>query len=344
MRQRMTRPIQSIALPDGFLDRIVADVADFNRRVHRKPLPAIRANFERTQYGAFDMVAPFALKFTRPAILEIGSGYGFGLCYLLKSGLDAYGIEPGNTESFVGRHVFASQLLRHNSIDPTDRIIAASGEALPFPDNHFDIVFSIAVLEHVKDLDRVMAEALRVCKPSGCVVMNVPNYNSFYEGHYNIPWIPYVMRRKTCAARYVRDIWRRDSYYIDELHFTVPGDFRRNKPWFALAQEVTIFPFLFRPLLYVSALAYFLGINSYDRHPLLKCFSPKGGLRLLCGPVLLLTRLFTIAAAQVGLAPVFNVVAYKYATAAGRTGSAAAIDQKIQQAESALSPGRLSLK
>lgn len=338
MRQKMTRTIRSISLPDDFLDRIAVDIGDFNRRVHRKALPAVRDNFERTQYGAFDMVAPFALKYTRPAVLEIGSGYGFGLCYLLKSGLDAYGIEPGNTESFVGRYGFACQLLSHNSFDPSDRIFAAPGEALPFPDNHFDIVFSIAVLEHVNDPDRVMAEALRVCKPSGCVVMNVPNYDSFYEGHYNIPWLPYVMRRKTCAARYVRDIWHRDPSYVYELNFTVPGDFRCNKPWFALAREVTVFPFLFRPLLYVSALAYFLGINSYDRHPLLKCFSPKGALRFLRRPTLLLSRFFTSAAAHAGLAPVFNVVAYKNATSARDGGKKTADNHTDRQSKSAWSP------
>jgi SAM-dependent methyltransferase len=328
----MNRPDQSIAIPAGFLERIIADVADYNRRVHQNALPNIRANFERTQYGAFDVVAPFASKYVRPSILEIGSGYGFGLCFLLKSGFDAYGVEPGNTDSFVGRHADASQLLRHNSFDPAARVFAASGEALPFPDNHFDIVFSIAVLEHVKDPDQVMTEALRVCKPSGSVIMNVPNYDSFYEGHYNIPWLPYVFRQKTWAARYVRDVWRRDPYYIRELNFTVPGDFMRNNSWSGLAQDVAIYPFLFRPLLYVSALAYFLDIESYDRHPLLKWFSPEGGLRFIRRPVLSLARLFTIAAARIGLSPVFNVVAYKSANSPSEVGFKSDPHRKVQNA------------
>lgn len=41
------------------------------------------------------------------------------------------------------------------------------GEALPFADSSFDLVYCCDVLEHVADLDRVIAESARVLKPGG---------------------------------------------------------------------------------------------------------------------------------------------------------------------------------
>lgn len=49
----------------------------------------------------------------------------------------------------------------------------ALGESLPFPDQTFDFVMSVEVLEHVSDPAAVLAELARVAK--GPVVLTVPN-------------------------------------------------------------------------------------------------------------------------------------------------------------------------
>jgi SAM-dependent methyltransferase len=309
----MSPPLRPISLPAKFLNGIARDVADYNRRVLRRKnleagLPAFAA---ATQRGGLEMLAPFLARFAQPKILEIGSGYGFGLCFLLHNGFDVIGVEPGNTPGFNGRYDSACDLLRHNGIEPETRLFSAVGESLPFPDASFDLVFSIAVLEHVRDPDRVMTEALRVCRPGGYVVMNVPNYDCFYEGHYNIFWLPYLLRKKPVAAAYVSSLWRRDPYFVHELNFTVPGDFTGAKSWAAATDQLDVHPFLFRPLLYVSAVAWFLSLKSYARSPVLRWFAPGGFLRWLHGPTLGLTRIFTSFCTVLGLAPVFNVVARK---------------------------------
>ncbi len=56
--------------------------------------------------------------------------------------------------------------------------------------------------------------------------MNIPNYKSFYEGHYNILWIPYIFLVKSLARRYVTMRNRKD-YFIDELTFTNPRMIRK---------------------------------------------------------------------------------------------------------------------
>jgi SAM-dependent methyltransferase len=68
--------------------------------------------------------------------------------------------------------------------DTTD--VIGVGEQLPFHDNAFDGVLSIAVLEHVRDPFRCAAELCRVLKPGGRMICCVPFLQPFhgYPHHY----------------------------------------------------------------------------------------------------------------------------------------------------------------
>jgi SAM-dependent methyltransferase len=70
------------------------------------------------------------------------------------------------------------------SYDTTD--VLGVGEILPFIDNSFDAVFSLAVLEHVKDPFTCAREIVRVLKPGGelmcCVPLLQPVHG--YPNHY----------------------------------------------------------------------------------------------------------------------------------------------------------------
>jgi SAM-dependent methyltransferase len=47
-------------------------------------------------------------------------------------------------------------------------------DALAFPDNHFDYVTMLAVIEHVADPRGLLAEVARVLKPGGRMIMTTP--------------------------------------------------------------------------------------------------------------------------------------------------------------------------
>ena len=69
-------------------------------------------------------------------------------------------------------------------IEPTPAVdVVADGHCLPFMDNTFDAVISEAVLEHVRDPQRVVAEMYRVLKPGGYVCAAVP----FLQGYHASP-------------------------------------------------------------------------------------------------------------------------------------------------------------
>jgi len=128
------------------------------------------------------VLAPFAALASKK-VLEIGSGCGVThIVWTKKFGIDGWGVEPEG-EGFDDSASIARDLIAANGLDPS-RIINAGGEALPFPDNHFDVVYSSNVLEHTNDPAKVLAEAARVLKPGGTLQIVCPNYLSYFDGHY----------------------------------------------------------------------------------------------------------------------------------------------------------------
>jgi SAM-dependent methyltransferase len=87
----------------------------------------------------------------------------------------------------------------------------ASVEALPFADGSFDVVLSHEVIEHVSDDRAAVAEAVRVLKLGGRLVIYAPNrlyffetHGCFWRGKYrfgNVPlvnWLPDRWRKRLC--------------------------------------------------------------------------------------------------------------------------------------------------
>lgn len=64
---------------------------------------------------------------------------------------------------------------------------------LPFPDRSFDLVFSYGTIEHVREVRQALAEAARVLKPRGRLLLFVNNlYNLFAAPLLNLglsPWL-----------------------------------------------------------------------------------------------------------------------------------------------------------
>jgi ubiquinone/menaquinone biosynthesis C-methylase UbiE len=157
-------------------------------------------------------------------ILEIGSGCGaFVVRARAAYGLDVYGVEPSLGE-FSANLSVCREMLNHFEL-PADCVLDAQGEALPFPDGSFDIIHSSNVLEHVADPEKTLAEAMRVLRPGGLLHIVVPNYGSWWEGHYGILWWPNLSRR---MARFYTRLLGRDPNYVNTLNLI---DHAQMKAW-----------------------------------------------------------------------------------------------------------------
>jgi SAM-dependent methyltransferase len=127
-------------------------------------------------------------------ILDVGCGIGTYVRRFRRYSDDVHGIEVEPE-----RVAEASRDLPN--------IVLAVGEALPYPDDHFDLVFSNEVIEHVADDRATALEMVRVTKPGGAVVAFAPNrlypfetHGAYIGGRYvfgNIPlvnWLPDPLR------------------------------------------------------------------------------------------------------------------------------------------------------
>jgi SAM-dependent methyltransferase len=118
--------------------------------------------------------AAFYAKFTgalRPSragarLLDIGCGVGQVVATLTREGFEAHGVD-----------VSAPNIERTRAF--TDRCLLYDGGRLPYPDNHFERVGALNVVEHVQDPEDFVREAVRVCAPGGRVVLSSPNFLRF---------------------------------------------------------------------------------------------------------------------------------------------------------------------
>jgi SAM-dependent methyltransferase len=67
-------------------------------------------------------------------------------------------------------------LQQRKAIARTAAVVGA-GEQLPFRDGTFDGMYSINVIEHVADVEAVVAEGARVLRPGGVLAAVTPNGN-----------------------------------------------------------------------------------------------------------------------------------------------------------------------
>jgi SAM-dependent methyltransferase len=147
-------------------------------------------------------------------MLEIGSGFGTGLAIAIAEfGVDGYGVEPSGV-GFGQGYVASRKLLTANGIDP-ERVINSTGESLPFPDGSFDIVYSANVLEHTENPEKVLQEAMRVLRPGGLLYMEMPNFLSYFEGHYMVIGPPILW--KPLLAWWVNSVFGRDPAFARTL-------------------------------------------------------------------------------------------------------------------------------
>lgn len=133
------------------------------------------------------------------SILEVGFGSGLTFLNLNQMYKKIHGLDLSCDVKEVAR-VFAPL-----GIHPDLR----NGNVLemPYPDNQFDTVLLISILEHLKpeELDRALREIQRVLKPGGQIVYGVPVERPFMVAMfallgYNIRNYHFSTEKDVCAA------------------------------------------------------------------------------------------------------------------------------------------------
>jgi SAM-dependent methyltransferase len=101
-------------------------------------------------------------------VLEVGCGAGVDLARFAKGGADVVGVDLASSAIDLARANFEQQGL-------SGEFRVADGEALPFPESSFDLVYAHGVVQYTTNPQRLVDECRRVLKPGGEAVFQVYN-------------------------------------------------------------------------------------------------------------------------------------------------------------------------
>jgi 2-polyprenyl-3-methyl-5-hydroxy-6-metoxy-1,4-benzoquinol methylase len=105
-------------------------------------------------------------------ILDIGAGVGDFLAVAKNDGWETVGIEPSEK---------AKEIAIKKGVPFVENLVALEN-------NSFDVITMWHVLEHVPNLEHQIAELKRLLKPSGTILVAVPNFNSYDANYYGKFW------------------------------------------------------------------------------------------------------------------------------------------------------------
>ncbi|MNQ47596.1 Ubiquinone biosynthesis O-methyltransferase [compost metagenome] len=108
-------------------------------------------------------------------LLDIGAGTGDFLLTAKNDGWETIGVEPSDR---------AKNIAKEKGISFVEEISTLENHSL-------DVITMWHVLEHVPDLELQIQELKRLLKPTGTLIIAVPNYKSFDANHYQTFWAAY---------------------------------------------------------------------------------------------------------------------------------------------------------
>ena len=105
-------------------------------------------------------------------ILDIGTGTGDFLSVAKNDGWQTIGVEPSDRAKAIAKNKGVSFVEETSELE----------------NNSFDVISMWHVLEHVPDLDKQIKELKRLLKPTGTLIIAVPNFKSFDAKYYGKFW------------------------------------------------------------------------------------------------------------------------------------------------------------
>ena len=136
-------------------------------------------------------------------LLDFGCGTGDFLVEANKRGWKTTGFEPSEKASALA----------------SKKGIAMASELSELPDHSFDVITLWHVLEHVSNLEEQIVALDRLLKPSGKLIIAVPNYKSYDAMYYKEHWAAFDVPRHLWhfSQKSIALIFSTFNFQVDEL-------------------------------------------------------------------------------------------------------------------------------
>jgi 2-polyprenyl-3-methyl-5-hydroxy-6-metoxy-1,4-benzoquinol methylase len=132
-------------------------------------------------------------------LLDVGSGTGHFLYQAKLGGFSVQGLEPDSDAVSFAKQNFSLDL------DPLASLYTIEA-------NSIDVITMWHVLEHVYNLEKDFSQLVHVLKPNACLIIAVPNMESYDAKYYKELWAAYDVPRHLYHFR------KKDISYLAEKH------------------------------------------------------------------------------------------------------------------------------
>jgi len=177
--------------------------------------------------------------------LDIGCGRGEFLRGFIDCGVQGHGVDRSRTAE---RYCPEAEL----------RTADLENEELPYPDNHFDVIYSKSVIEHFYYPEKLVKEMFRVLKPGGLLITMCPDWeynvrNYFEDYTHRTPFTQTSLRDiqmihgfENIKVEYFRQLpilWSLGSILIPIAEITrifMPSVLKRYSKWVRFSKEIML--------------------------------------------------------------------------------------------------------
>jgi len=160
----MTKTDRKTSADNSIYDTHAADWWNEDSFLH-----TLKTGINPARFGYFrSILDQLGINLASLRVLDVGCGGGILSEEFARLGCNVTGVDISSASvNTASRHAQQENL----------KIVylAASGESLPLQQASFDVVVCCDVLEHVEDLNQVLAEAARVLKPGGIYLFDTIN-------------------------------------------------------------------------------------------------------------------------------------------------------------------------
>jgi len=145
-------------------------------------------------------------------LLDVGCGSGTLLGLLKTQGFDVLGLDYSREAADIA------------SLEHAVQVVVGSLDEAHFEDASFDLVTLFHVMEHVPNPREVVAEIRRILKPSGRLVIQVPNIGSWQYRLFGEKWYGLDIPRHVIdySNRSMQELLRRGGFGVHRVrHFNL---------------------------------------------------------------------------------------------------------------------------
>jgi len=162
--------------------RTLPDMQEFVRQCYYDEVDSAAERFLHSEeFAEVQRLVQRYYRRTEGRLLDIGGGNGMASLAWRALGFSPVLLEPDH-DPVVG----------YGALSPHHRlpVVHAFGEAMPFADASFDLVYVRQVLHHIPDLPALMREVYRLLRPGGLfiatrehVISHKADLQAFYDSH-----------------------------------------------------------------------------------------------------------------------------------------------------------------